>query len=152
MNNAFKYLMSNSFCALADYPYTASDAPCRNLSCSIDYSKVLSYTNVTPKSGSALKAAINLQPVSVALNGGSRYFQLYKSGVLSNTKCGTTLNHAVVAVGYGTDSLYGDYWILRNSWGTSWGDQGYIRISAKSTYDSKGGMCGVLLLPSQGLI
>jgi len=63
---------------------------------------------------------------------------MYKSGVLDSTDCGTVLNHAVAAVGYGTENGK-DYYIVRNSWGTSWGDEGYIKIAA---VEGKG-ICGI---------
>jgi len=70
-------------------------------------------------------------------------FQNYKSGVL-NGNCGTDLDHGVLAVGYGTDSVYGDYWKVKNSWGPKWGEQGYIRIAIVAG----NGMCGIQMQPS----
>ena len=67
-------------------------------------------------------------------------FQLYTSGVLTQN-CGTLLDHAVIAVGYGNESGQ-DYFLVRNSWGSSWGDQGYIKIATSST-DSAPGVCGI---------
>lgn len=64
---------------------------------------------------------------------------MYDSGILNSTKCGTQLDHAVAAVGYGTDPVGGDYWLVRNSWGLSWGESGYIRI-ARVEGD---GICGI---------
>lgn len=72
-------------------------------------------------------------------------FQLYSSGVLNNTKCGTTLDHAVLVVGYGNDAATGlDYWTVKNSWASSWGEQGYIRIAA---VDGGAGICGIQTSP-----
>jgi len=63
---------------------------------------------------------------------------MYTSGVMDSTACGTNLDHAVAAVGYGTEGGK-DYYIVRNSWGASWGDQGYIKIAA---VEGKG-ICGI---------
>merc|ERR1712178_375403 len=76
------------------------------------------------KSSSGLKSALSQQPVSVTVNAGQ--LQLYSNGVVTGS-CSGQINHAVIAVGYGTDGL--DYFKIRNSWGTSWGEQGYIRLS-----------------------
>ena len=71
--------------------------------------------------------AVAKGPVSIALDAGKSVFQLYRSGILNSSSCGTTLNHAVVIVGYGTSGST-PYWLVRNSWGSSWGEAGYIRI------------------------
>ena len=85
-----------------------------------------------------MKAAIAKTPVSVTLEADQTVFKMYKSGVLDSTDCGTVLDHAVAAVGYGTENGQ-DYYIVRNSWGTKWGDAGYIKIAAV-----KGaGICGI---------
>lgn len=68
------------------------------------------------------------KPVSVAIEADTYLFQYYKSGVITSSACGTYLDHAVVAVGYGEDSFAGPYFLVRNSWGTWWGDQGYVKI------------------------
>ena len=64
---------------------------------------------------------------------------MYTSGVLNDPACGTSLNHAVAAVGYGVEGGV-KYYIIRNSWGSGWGDRGYIKIAAQ---DSGKGICGV---------
>ena len=68
------------------------------------------------------------------------YFQSYSSGVLTNAAaCGTNLDHAVTAVGYGVDPTYGPYYLVRNSWGKGWGMQGYVNIG-EAAYP---GICGI---------
>jgi C1A family cysteine protease len=64
---------------------------------------------------------------------------MYTSGVLNSPDCGTSLDHAITAIGYGTDPTAGDYYIVRNSWGAGWGDQGYINIAAVDGV----GICGI---------
>ena len=67
-------------------------------------------------------------------------FQMYTSGVVTGNKCGSMTDHAVLATGYGTDPTYGDYYLVKNSWGSSWGDQGYIKIGVTATGK---GVCGI---------
>jgi C1A family cysteine protease len=99
---------------------------------------VATYTKVTPDSVSALQSAVAQQPVSVSIDAETYYFQTYSSGVLTSTKCGTTIDHAVLAVGYGQESGT-DYFLVKNSWGTSWGDAGYVKIAAVDGI----GICGI---------
>lgn len=102
--------------------------------------KVTGYKQVQPESVSQLKAAIDNGVVSVTIEADQSVFQLYQSGVLDSTACGTQLDHAVAAVGYGTDAASGkEYYIVRNSWSAAWGDQGYIKIAA---VEGKG-ICGI---------
>lgn len=126
----------------SDYPYTSGSGAtgtCHSDK-SLEKVQVSGYTNVKAQSVSQLKAAIAQQPTSVTIEADKLVFQMYKSGVLDSTSCGTNLDHAVAAVGYGTDAASGkEYYIVRNSWGTSWGDQGYIKIAA---VDGKG-ICGI---------
>jgi len=83
-----------------------------------------------------------LKPVSVALDAATAVFQNYKSGVVTSG-CGTQLDHAVIAVGYGLDATTGlNYFLVRNSWGASWGDKGYIKIAQSSTGTAPG-YCGI---------
>jgi len=76
--------------------------------------------------------------VSVSVEADKAPFQHYTSGILNSKLCGTKLDHAVVVVGYGDG-----YWIVRNSWGADWGEEGYLRI-ATATGALKAGVCGIL--------
>merc|ERR1719272_506864 len=86
------------------------------------------------------RAALNTQTVSVAIQADQSVFQFYKGGVMSDPACGTQLDHAVLAAGYGNEGGE-DYFLVRNSWGASWGLSGYIKIGANNT-------CGILQSPS----
>ena len=86
-------------------------------------------------------AAVANQPVSVAIEADKSVFQLYKSGVFDNDSCGHHLDHGVLAVGYGTDAGT-DFWKVKNSWGESWGEQGFIRMARGKN------MCGIAMQAS----
>ena len=92
--------------------------------------------------------AVSQQPISVAIQANLSSFKFYRSGVYQDPQCGDQLDHGVLIVGYGTDRLQGlDYWIVKNSWGHEWGDNGYIKILRN--YDqSESGMCGIASQPS----
>merc|ERR1712072_915722 len=91
-----------------------------------------------------LDAVANTGPVSVAIEADQSSFQMYSGGVLTGN-CGKNLDHGVLAVGYGTDGGT-DYWKVKNSWGASWGEKGYVRIERGNS--QKGGLCGILMAPS----
>jgi C1A family cysteine protease len=81
--------------------------------------------------------------VSIAIEADQREFQLYKSGVFS-AACGVNLDHGVLVVGYGSENNM-DYYLVKNSWGTSWGDEGYIKLGRGKQYNNGDGQCGLLL-------
>jgi len=144
MDDAFQYVISNKgLCAESDYPYTAADGTCQT-SCT-PVSTISSYTDVAQNNEDALKAAVAQQPVSVAIEADQSGFQFYSGGVF-NGACGTALDHGVLAVGYGVDSSSGlKYWKVKNSWGSSWGESGYIRMVRGI---GSSGQCGIASEPS----
>lgn len=121
----------------SDYKYTGVSGTCQEDS---SEGKVLvtDYTLVKEKSIDQLKAAIAQGPVSVTIEADKTVFQMYQSGIFDSVKCGTELDHAVTAVGYGSENGVG-YYIVRNSWGTTWGEDGYIKIAE---VDGEG-ICGI---------
>ena len=141
MDKAFAYAESNAIQTEANYPYTSGTG--RRGSC--DSSKlegaslkVSTYTDVTKNSPEQLKAALDKQPVSVAIEADKMAFQMYHSGVLTGDKCGTNLDHGVLAVGYGTENGV-EYYLVKNSWGATWGDAGYVKIGV----EDGAGVCGI---------
>jgi len=126
MDSAFKYVEAHGLCSEAAYPYTAKDGTCKATSCTmVANTKISTYTDVT-HTENALGADCDGRPISIAIEADQSGFQLYKSGVFSGA-CGKNLDHGVLLVGYGTDTGK-DYWKVKNSWGTSWGEAGYIRM------------------------
>ena len=93
-----------------------------------------------------MMTALSKQPVSIAIEADQKDFQLYKSGVFTGS-CGTNLDHGVLAVGYG--SLDGqDFYKVKNSWGTTWGADGYILLGRGDEFNKGQGQCGMLLQAS----
>jgi C1A family cysteine protease len=128
MDQAFQYIISNNgITTEAAYPYTAQDGNCNtNVTAAATIS---SFVDVTAGSETALLAAVAIGPVSVAIEADQECFQFYSGGILSDPTCGMQLDHGVLAVGYGTDSSTNTpYWIVKNSWGTSWGESGYVQL------------------------
>ncbi|PHT66237.1 Vignain [Capsicum annuum] len=91
-----------------------------------------------------VKAVAN-QPVSVAIDANASDFQFYSSGVFTG-ECGTELDHGVTAVGYGETSDGMEYWLVKNSWGTGWGENGYIRM--QRNIDAEEELCGIAMQAS----
>ncbi|CAH2049763.1 unnamed protein product [Thlaspi arvense] len=89
--------------------------------------KLKGYEMVPKNNEKALLKAVANQPVSVCIDSSGRHFQHYSSGVLTGD-CGTNLDHGVTAIGYGTSSDGIKYWLIKNSWGTGWGENGYLRM------------------------
>lgn len=143
MEGAFKFIIQNGQCSLTSYPYTAKDGTCQKCSPIVHIS---SCSDVKPNDQISLKAAVAQQPVAVAIEADTRYFQSYSSGILTSSSCGTNLDHGVLIVGYGTENGQ-DYWIVKNSWGQSWGDKGYVKI-ARSSSTNDAGICGIAMDPS----
>ena len=147
MDGAFKYGIENGMCSDASYPYTSgttmTGGSCHTCSAVAYFS---SCSDVKANDQISLKGAVSIQPVSVAIQANTRYFQSYSSGVLTSADCGTNLDHGVLAVGYGTENGQ-KYWLVKNSWGTSWGDAGYVKI-ARSDSTNDPGICGIAMQPS----
>ncbi|CAM0952218.1 unnamed protein product [Alopecurus aequalis] len=144
MDDAFKFIIQNGgLTKESSYPYTAADGKCKSGSNSA--ATITGYEDVPANDEAALMKAVASQPVSVAVDGGDMTFQFYSGGVMTGS-CGTDLDHGIAAIGYGKDSDGTSYWLMKNSWGASWGENGYLRME-KDIADKKG-MCGLAMEPS----
>jgi len=124
MDNGFEYIIKNGgIGSEASYGYTAKDGSCKTVA---SVSTISGYKDVKVGDEADLMSAVNIGPVSVAIEADQSGFQFYSGGVFSGS-CGKQLDHGVLLVGYGTDSGK-DYWRIKNSWGASWGDSGYINF------------------------
>ncbi|CAG0890794.1 unnamed protein product [Cyprideis torosa] len=141
MDQAFQYVKDNrGIDTEKAYPYEGEDDKCR-------YKKDergatdTGFVDVPQGDEEALKKVVaSIGPVSVAIDASHESFQLYKSGVYNEPECSPdNLDHGVLVVGYGTDEETGlDYWLIKNSWGTSWGENGFVKMAR-----NQGNMCGV---------
>jgi len=123
MDDGFDYVKAHGLCYESAYPYEGEDATCRATQCTSQVS-VTGYTDISAGSTSALKTASGTQgPISIAVDA-NYWWQMYTGGVFNHNCNPNSLDHGVLLVGYGSD-----YWIVKNSWGTSWGESGYIRLA-----------------------
>lgn len=157
MDNAFTWIgKNNGLCSDVDYPYvsgvTRTAGTCQKTCTNQPNTDVAKFVDIQANSDTSMMGALTLQPVSIAIEADQRDFQLYSSGIFTGT-CGTNLDHGVGLVGYGTN-----YYILRNSWGSSWGENGYMLIGKGTDpktgelYNNGAGQCGLLMEGSYPLI
>ncbi|KAI4879793.1 hypothetical protein NFI96_027057 [Prochilodus magdalenae] len=136
---AFQYIKeSGGLETASSYPYQAREGRCR-----FDSRKALAtcfgYKMVQPREDALQHAVATIGPISVAIDVSRHSFQSYQSGVYDDPACSSTnLGHAVLVVGYGTDKKGKDYWLVKNTWGVDWGENGYIRMSR-----NKRNQCGI---------
>ncbi|MFY7728772.1 MAG: C1 family peptidase [Flavobacterium sp.] len=147
MEGAFKFIIEHGQCADSAYPYTSgvtkTSGKCQTCS---SVARISSCSDVKPNDQISLKAAVAQQPVAVAISADTKLFQSYSSGVITSPSCYTSLDHGVLIVGYGAENGQ-DYWLVKNSWSASWGDNGYVKIARSSSTNDQG-VCGIAMDPS----
>ena len=143
MDNAFSYAIENGMCTEEDYPYTAHGHLCHSCNKSV---QIQGCVDIESGNQQQLKKAVSLGPVSVAIEADQSIFQSYSSGVIDSEDCGENLDHGVLIVGYGVEDDI-PYWLVKNSWGESWGDEGYVKI-LRSDKTQDNGVCGIAMQAS----
>ncbi|KAF3337239.1 KDEL-tailed cysteine endopeptidase CEP1 [Carex littledalei] len=152
MENAFEFIKkSGGITTETDYPYKAANGTCNAEKLNLPVVVIDGHENVPVKSEVDLMKAAANQPVSVAMDASSQAFQFYSEGVFTGD-CKTELNHGVAVVGYGVDEDESGtkYWIVKNSWGADWGEQGYIRM--QRDVQAKEGLCGIAMEASYPIL
>lgn len=145
MDYAYQFVIDNNgIDTEEDYPYKGRETTCDKNKLKRHFVTIDGYKDVPPNDEKQLLQAVVRQPVSVGICGSERAFQLYSGGIFTGP-CSTSLDHAVLIVGY--DSKNGvDYWIIKNSWGTSWGINGYMYMQRNS--GKLAGVCGINMMAS----
>jgi cathepsin L len=149
MDNAFQYIKENGGIDTEKiYPYEGIDDTCHFVKTDIGATDA-GFVDIPSGDEEALKKALaTIGPVSIAIDASHESFQFYESGVYVEPQCDSQqLDHGVLAVGYGTDENGVDYWIVKNSWGTTWGDQGFVKMAR-----NKDNQCGVATQASYPLV
>ena len=145
-DHAFEFVKkAGGLCEEKDYAYTSGSGisvKCL-VNCKKDPNTVpKKIVDISPNEDDLMAALVEHGPVVVDIEADQAVFQFYKSGVISKW-CGAKLDHAVLLVGYGHDNKTGlDYWKLKNSWGSDWGEDGYVRIERHKKFRIHG-LCGI---------
>ncbi|XP_043703603.1 vignain-like [Telopea speciosissima] len=146
MDYAYEFIKSNGGLTTEDsYGYTAQDGSCDPSKQNAPMVTIDGHQDVPANNEAALMQAVANQPVSVAIEASGYAFQFYSEGVFAGP-CGTQLDHGVAIVGYGNAADGTKYWIVRNSWGADWGEQGYIRM--QRGIKASHGLCGIAMQAS----
>ncbi|KAK7099382.1 procathepsin L-like [Littorina saxatilis] len=124
-------------CSEQSYPPSSRTAACMNASCQAVANDAKVTAHIPKGDETRMLTAVLERPLVVYIDASESSFQFYQAGVYEDSRCGHTLDHALQLVGYGQDAQGKPYWILKNSWGASWGNKGYIWLRRGVN------MCGV---------
>jgi C1A family cysteine protease len=140
---AMEFVEQNGLCSESGYPYEGQDQPCAMSQCTpvIKPGDLTGYTQMATEDD--MTTALLDGPISVLVEADQAAFQFYQSGVMDDPSCGTQIDHAIINVGLSMSQGANGYWIVKNSWGASWGDNGYIMI-ARDVNE-----CGISTTPTQ---
>ncbi|MED6155161.1 hypothetical protein PIB30_002889 [Stylosanthes scabra] len=145
-DKAFEYVKENGgLVSETDYPYEGVDGMiCNNEEITNPVGKISGYNDVPQYSEEEILKVVVNQPVAVGIDAGSQAFRFYNGGIFSSDQCGNYLNHAVTIIGYGEEGDgVGKHWLVRNSWGENWGEQGYMRL--EKDVANPAGACGITM-------
>jgi len=148
-DNAYQYIIdSQGLDTEKSYPYTAEDGQCAFKKNKVG-ATLTSFVDVATGDETALqKAVVAIGPISVGIDASNESFQEYAGGIYVEPECSTDqLDHGVTVVGYGTDASGADYWLVKNSWGSSWGLKGYIKMARNAN-----NQCGIATLASYPVV
>ena len=143
---AYQYIIQKGLALESDYPYTGTEGSCNRNAESKVAARIRAYVEVPANNYQALLQSVSKGPVQIVLDPYSADFQSYGGGVFNDPSCGTNLEHTALIVGYNT--LNTPYWVIKNSWGTTWGEAGYMQLAIKDG----SGVCGVNMMPSYPII
>lgn len=137
---AMEYVKSiGGLCESGSYPYKGRDMSCLRCKAAVSVSGV----NFVPQlNETALEIAVSKQPIAVAIDASSWDFAMYRAGILNPKHCGFQINHGVLLTGYGKDKRE-EFWIIKNSWGRGWGENGYARL--RKGIRRSAGTCGITM-------
>ncbi|XP_059636623.1 zingipain-2 [Cornus florida] len=145
MDYAYEFITKNhGIDTEEDYPYQGGERSCNKQKLKRHVVTIDGYADVPSNNEKQLLEAVATQPVSVGICGSERAFQLYSKGIFTGP-CSNSLDHAVLIVGYGSENGV-DYWIVKNSWGTHWGMDGYIHMLRNG--GNSEGLCGINMMAS----
>lgn len=145
---AFQYYRTHGICKRTSYPYTAQDGTCHSQTCEADTMHIKKYELVVSQDPSVIHQKLALAPLSIGVSAGNSVWQHYTSGVVNDPHCYEQLDHGVLLTGYDSNS---DSWHIKNSWGTGWGEKGYIRIRDNHAKGTPG-ICGINMEISRPLL
>jgi len=149
---SIRYILGQNgkIATLASYPYVGKKQTCKTSGINQINLGNTQYGAIPEGDEKTMaQALVDYGPLFIGLDADSKLFMFYKSGVLSIDRCPNRrqdMDHALVAVGYGYDTtLKTSYWIIKNSWGEKWGENGYLRLAK-----DKGNMCGIASMAYYG--
>ena len=147
MMNGLTYIKNNGICKYGDYEYNGKKNWFCNNKCN-RYPNLNGCYRVPSNDNISLKKALLHSAITVAIEADNLYFQHYKNGIIDDEiKCGSNVDHGVLLVGFGEENGK-KYWLVKNSWGSDWGDNGYVKILRNDTNDNdNSGVCGILTMP-----